>query len=292
MSLYTIQNQRLTVTVSDRGAELCSLKDRDGYEYVWQGKDPALWQSHAPILFPICGRLWGGRCTFEGREYEMGCHGFARQMSFSARPLGEDALELTVCANAETLAVYPFDFCLTVTYRLRENSLSCDVTVKNQGADPMPFSLGFHPGFNLPMDDTAFEDWSLVFSQPCRPKECLVSESGFLTGEQVERPLREDRILPLSHRLFDVNSPLYREVAEEVCLCSPKSSRSVTLRYPEFLTLGLWHNEKTDAPFLCIEPWYGLPSVDGVRDDLATKADTITLAAGESKTLGYLCTIH
>lgn len=289
--LYTIQNDRLTVTVSDRGAELCSLKDRGGYEYLWQGTDPALWQSHAPILFPICGRFFGGTCTWEGKEYAMGCHGFARQLTFRGRQLSETALEMTASATPETLAQYPFDFRLTVTFRLEENRLACDVTVKNVGEGPMPFSLGFHPGFNLPMDGTAFEDWSLTFSRPCQPKECLVSASGFLTGEQIPRPLVEDRTLPLSHRLFDVNSPLYREVAEEVCLHSPKSERSVTLRYPGFLTLGLWHNEQTDAPFLCIEPWYGMPSVDGVQDDLATKADMITLSPSEEKTLGYVCTI-
>lgn len=292
MTLYTIQNERLTVKISDLGAELRSIKDRSGYEYLWQGNIDGLWEGHAPILFPICGQVWEGRYTWQGKTYELGCHGFAQFMTFDGEQISDDCLRMTLVANEETKRLYPFDFSLSVCFRLEDNRLSCTVTVGNRGEGPMPFSLGFHPGFNVPMDGTAFEDWHLSFSEPCAPKEIVVTESGFITGECIPRPLVDGRILPLTHSLFDINSPFYKEIPSSVRLESEKSPRAVTLSYEGLPYLGIWQDEKTEAPFLCIEPWHGMPTIEGRDEELATKTDTVTLQSGETKTFGFICTIE
>ena len=293
MALYTIQNEFLTVTVCDKGAELHSVKTADGCEYLWQGQTPGLWKDRAPVLFPICGQVFGGIYTWEGKTYELGGHhGFARRMTFRATQTSADCLRLTLTANEESRRVYPFEFSLSLCYRLKENRLFCTAEIENLGTGVMPFSFGLHPGFNVPLDDTAFEDWQLTFSQVCAPRELVINEDGFLTGEFIPRPLVEGRILPLSHSLFDINSPFYKEMADTVRLESSKSSRSVTLSYPGFLYLGLWHDEKTEAPYVCIEPWYGMASLQGVTDDFATKEDMITLKSGEKTALECVFTIE
>ncbi|MBQ9086653.1 MAG: aldose 1-epimerase family protein [Clostridia bacterium] len=287
MALYTVQNEFLTVTVSDRGAEIQSIQDATGCEYIWQAQAPGLWEDHALILFPICGRLWDGYCTHGEGKYFMECHGFAQFMTFSAEKRSENELCMILRGTEETRRMYPFDFELIINYRLDKNQLSCTASVKNTGEETMPFAFGLHPGFNLPLDDTDFSDWYLEFSEACQPEEILVTEEGFLTGETVVRPLEQDRILPLSHKLFDINSPLFRQISREVSMRSHKSARSVTLTFPDFPYLGIWHDERTEAPYLCIEPWYGMPSQDGQVDSLETKSDMIALAPGEEK--HFLC---
>ena len=292
MTLYTIQNDRLTVTVSDRGAELYSVKDRGGYEYLWQGNVEGLWKSRAPILFPICGQVWNGRYTWQGKTYELGCHGFARKRTFDVTQVAPDCIRATLVANEETKALYPFDFALTLCYRLEDNRLYCEAEIENRGEGPMPFSFGFHPGFNVPMDDTAFEDWHLTFSEPCAPREIVVTESGFITGETIPRPLKDGQILPLTHSLFDINSPFYKNVPSAVRLESEKSPRAITLSYEGLPYLGLWHDEKTDAPYVCIEPWHGMPTIEGKDEKLETKTDTVTLRPGEKTTFACICTVE
>ena len=146
---YTISNQRLSVTVSDFGAQMMSLT-LDGTERLWQG-DPAVWDERSPVLFPIVGRLKGSAYTYRGKEYAINCpHGFARKSLFSLTEQTSDSLAFRLTANEETRKQYPFEFVLDVIYRICDNRLSVTFTVTNCGDDEMYYSVGGHPGFLVP----------------------------------------------------------------------------------------------------------------------------------------------
>lgn len=288
--LYTLKNDLLTVTLSDLGAEITSVrKNGTDCEYIWQG-NPTYWSGRAPLLFPICGRLTEGRYTYEGKSYEMNIHGFARRSVFTAEETSDCYARFVLRPNGEMKKAYPFDFCLTVEYTLEGDRLSSSVTVANTGDTVMPATLGLHPGFNVPLDSGSFEDWRLEFADTCSPDKLILSDTCYLTGRKEAFPLEDGKRLPLRHSLFDNDAIFLSRPGEEISLRSDKSDRSVTFRFPGFPYLGFWHAPKSDAPYVCIEPWMGLPAYDGEVDDFGRKCDMMRLVPNDEKIFCYsLC---
>ena len=286
--LYTIENKKLIVTISDKGAELMSVKTKsDGWEYLWQG-DEKYWKDRAPLLFPICGRLVGGVYTYDGSQYEMGIHGFIRMCVFSVEDKTDDAITLTASADEETKKMYPFDFVFKATYRLDGDRLVNSFEICNTGSGTMPYSFGGHPGFNLPLGgEGAFEDCYLAFGEKCAPELFLLSPTCFLSGETEPYKLKCGTRLELRHELFDNDAIFLKNAAKSVSIKSRASKKSVTVEYSDFDYIGFWQADHTDAPYLCIEPWNGLPGFDGKTDDFATKTAMRHLPAGESAKMGF-----
>lgn len=286
MHTYILKNEQLTVTCQTLGAEVISVK-RGNCEYVWQG-DPTYWKGKAPMLFPICGRLFGGKYVYEGRTYEMNQHGFMRNEEFEMVLQTEDSIVFVLRANERTLAQYPFPFVLTVTHTLRGDTVATELCVENTGEGIMPFTIGAHPGFFVPLgDEGAFEDYVLEFGEACSPDEIVMTDTCFLTGKRRAFPLEKGTTLPLRHSLFDIDAVFLSRVADSVTLRSDKAARSVTFSYPQMPYLGIWHAPRTDAPYICIEPWCGLAAYDGEIDDLASKPDMFRLRAGEEKRVAF-----
>ncbi len=287
---YILKNHELTVTVSDKGAELISVRREDcDCEYIWQA-DPAFWSGQAPLLFPICGRLFDGHYTVNGKTYSMNLHGFARHSVFLCeKQQEENSLCFTLSANEETKKIYPFDFVLSLVWRLTGNTLACDITVKNTGLSVLPATVGAHPGINVPLgnNDSAFEDWFLEFGNVCNPDELVFSDTCFNTGRKRAFPLKDGKILCLRHSLFDIDGVFLSRTSGSVTLKSQKSNRFVRVEYPDMPYLGIWHKPKSEAPYLCIEPWCGLPSFDGVVDDFSEKCDMFRILPGDQKTVRY-----
>ncbi|MBR1836541.1 MAG: aldose 1-epimerase family protein [Kiritimatiellae bacterium] len=286
---FVLENALVRATVSDLGAELRSAVrfGPDGpVECAWQG-DPAFWAGRAPLAFPVCGRLPGGndgRYSWKGREYKMRNHGFLRGKTFDADRIAADAVRFSLRDDAETRAIYPFCFETSVEVFLVGDTLRWFARVRNAGDGEMPFSFGFHPGFNVPLGGGgAFEDWKIVFDKPCEPERVVFAPSCLRTGEFVPFPLENGRELPLRHGLFDGDAIFLRNAAKSATLCSPASRHFVRLAASESLPfVGFWHPGHTEAPFVCIEPWSGLPSLDGKPEDLATKEFCARPAPGES----------
>ena len=283
--LYTLKNDKLTVTVDDFGAQIMSVKGGD-CEYVWQG-NPEVWAGRTPILFPICGRLFTGKYNYEGNEYEMNLHGFARNTQFTVASATDTEIALTICSDEATLAQYPFDFKLTVSYVLNGNKVTSDVVIENTGKKTLPATFGAHPGFNVPLDNGSFDDWYIEFGENCTPNELMFSETCFNTGKKRPVELLDSKILPLRHSLFDVDAIFMDRVASSATLKSKLSDRSVTLIYPQMPYLGVWHKPRSEAPYVCIEPWCGLPSYDGQVDDMATKNDMFHILPNTQKLIRY-----
>lgn len=284
---YEIMNNLLDVTVDTLGAELQSITGANGTEYLWSG-NPAYWDGRATNLFPICGRLYGGSYTCNGKTYSMPLHGFARNMQFSVREHTKQKIVLEMSACNETRAIYPFDFNLKISYTLDGGRLVCVMRAENTGTDVLPFSLGGHPGFNVPLSaGLRFEDYYLEFDRACQPEKLVLSENHFATGCYEPYELEDGRRIRLEHSLFDHDGIFLTGTPGTVTLKSDLDNRAVRLTCRDMTHLGFWHASGTDAPFICIEPWHGLPALEGVTDDFATKAGMIRLPAGERYDFTY-----
>lgn len=279
---YSIKNEYLSVTVSDAGAELQSVKSADGTEYLWQG-DPAFWKDRAPNLFPYIARLTEGKYTAEGREYHMKIHGFMKYMTLQAETHTQDSITFRFDSNEETKKQYPYDFTYRQTYRVQDNVLITTTRVENKGTCRMYFAVGGHPGFCVPLEkELSFEDYYLEFDLSSHPYRVGFTDTCFLTGQDEEYSLAHGTKILLCHDLFDEDAVVLKHMPRQVRLASGKGKRSVTVRYPDFPYVGFWHKPKSEAPYVCIEPWSALPSRDGIVEELSCQSDLTGLDAGKS----------
>lgn len=280
--IYTIYNDEIEVAISTMGAELMSIKSKkDGTEYLWQG-NPEFWGGRAYNLFPICGRLTEGKYTYEGKTYEMNLHGFVRKSELDATVLAQNKIDFGIRADERTLAMYPFDFEYHICYTLEGSSVKTEISVVNHGGKVMPFAIGGHPGFNVPLGEgtgESFEDYYVEFVPECSPKSIYMSDTCYVTERTDDFPLVDGRILPLKHSLFDRDAIVLQDVSSRISLRSKKSARFVTLEVPDAMKyLGIWHAPKKEAPYVALEPWTSVPAYDGVVDDLSTKRDMFELS--------------
>ena len=155
-----IGNEELKVTVKPDGAEMTSINYK-GREYLWNG-DKKYWGRHAPILFPIVGRLKDHKTIIEGNEYEMGQHGFARDCNFETVYVTANSICYRLKSSEDTLKKYPYSFKLFVTYEVVDNSIKVTYEVKNVDNRRIYFSIGAHPAFRWPINEKeSFEDYDL-----------------------------------------------------------------------------------------------------------------------------------
>ena len=284
--IHTLSNETLTVKISDFGAELVSVTG-NGCEYVWQG-DEKHWNGHAPILFPICGRLYQKKYTYRGKEYEMNLHGFARSTQFNVVSADKTRLVLQICSDEMSRVTYPFEFRFEVSYALEGNTLRSDVVITNKDEKVMPATFGAHPGFSTPMTEgVPFESYYLQFGEVCTPNKLILSDSCLLTGLCEALPLDEGCKLHLDHEMFAHDGIFMSHIPDSVTLRSDLDPRSVTMKFTEFPYMGIWQAYDNDTPYICIEPWCGLPAYEGRVDDLEKKNDMFHLVPGEVKKLSY-----
>ena len=275
--LYTIHNSDMTVTIDGLGAQLQSITAAGGTEYLWSG-DPAYWSSRAPILFPYVGRLTEDTYTCDGRAYQMTRHGFARRTEFSVLTQGKDHITLYMEDSEESRKLYPFAFRFDVSYVLEGSTLVIVYAVESRDGRTMFFGLGGHPGFRVPLEEgRAFTDYRLTFAQPCQPWQVLMSENYMISGREAPYPLENGVDLPLRHDLFDRDAIILKHFARSVTLSAGEGTRGLTLSCPRMRYLGIWHQPKTDAPYVCLEPWVSLPSREGVVEDLSQQFDLVSL---------------
>ena len=285
--LYTIENDLLRVQIASRGGELRSVYGKKtGIEYLWQGDD-TYWHDRSPILFPICGRLPDRRYTYRGKLYEMNLHGFVQRMEVTVTEQSADAITLSVCDTPETRAEYPFAFGFSVRYSVKESTLFVDFTVENKDQEELIFGLGAHPGFNLPLGDDAAEDYDIRFREGVTPRELLFGPNALFVAIGQEYDLTDGYRIPFTHRLLDDDGLFFTDMGDEAALVSRKTGHGVKLRFAGFPYLGFWHPGKTDAPFLCIEPWESLPSYEKTEEDLDRKPFMKRLASGGIYQNGY-----
>lgn len=275
--IYTIANNELSVVIDSKGGELQSIKSCDGTEYLWQG-DEKYWGAKAPNLFPYIARLTNGEYTLYGKTYKMDIHGFLKDSNLVQEEYSIDKLILSLCSNSAIWKHYPFQFMFYIVYKLENKKLKISYIIENCGHTKMYFGIGGHPGFNVPLEDgLGFEDYYLEFAEQSQSQRVGMSEDCYVTGEDKPFELTDGKKLAMKHSMFDDDAIILKNMSKEVTLKSDKSGKKLTVAYPEMEYLGLWHMPRTDAPYICIEPWTSLPSRKGIVEEFTQKEDMIEL---------------
>lgn len=255
---WTIENEKLIASFKGKGGELTSLKSKEtGIEYLWQG-DPKFWARQAPVLFPFVGRLKNDAYVYNDASYHMGQHGFARDLVFEVYDQTEKTLSLVLKSSEETKKMYPFDFELILNYHLEGSSLVCGYEVSNHSKETMYFSIGGHPAFNLPLDNTSeFTDYYFRFS-PKKSRMQLPLDGPYVDLEHKTLG-HTNTDIAISHDLFKHDALIFETPGpQRISICSDKSAHSITLSYNNMPYVGLWSPNIEGAPFVCIEPWCGI----------------------------------
>lgn len=270
---YTIQNDSLTVTVGELGAELISVMGNDGFEYIWQSPSKEFWGGHAPLLFPHCGRILNSEYTYNGNTYKMGSHGFARGSHFELLTRESDRLIFSISDSETSRENYPFSFELVADYRLENRTLFVNFTVQNTGKTELPYMLGWHPAFSL---DTSFGAQINDFSIEFPGKKSLVHyplvNGPFVSREGISYPISDSKYNLSEDEIYKNDTMIFMETGGVAKLFSPKARHSVTLSYGENLPyFCIWKYQSHDANFICLEPWSDVPSDGTSPEVLETK---------------------
>lgn len=290
MALFQISNDKITVQVDSMGAELKSLKDvATGREYMWNA-DPKYWKRTSPVLFPLVGGLKGGSYRLEGRDYPMGQHGFARDMEFQLKSQVANEIWFTLESDEETLERYPYPFRLELGYELEGKSVIVKWNVKNLAEKQMHFSIGGHPAFLCPIGEgTKQTDYRIRLDAA---GQVMVStlDNGLVDGKKVPYTL-DNGMIPVTEHLFDGDAlVIEHDQAHSVALVKPdgKAYLTVTFDAPLF---GIWSPPKKQAPFICIEPWYGRCDRADFDGDWTQREWGQTLEAGGTFRAEYRITV-
>jgi galactose mutarotase-like enzyme len=290
--LHFARNSELEIAVRQPGAELASIKSlKSGIEYMW-GCDPAIWNSTAPILFPIVGGLKDNAFIYKSEKYNLTKHGFIRDNpQLLLTGITADSLTFGMGSNKDTHKVYPFDFDFSIHFLLEGTKVRVIHQVTNTGNEPLYFSLGGHPGFKCPIhDDEKYEDYFLEFEKPEDSVTWLLHENGTVldaTAPVFEKPT----ILPLTHELFAKDALIFKDLkSKKITLRSSKSKQALSVSYDDFPYMGIW--AKTNGDFVCIEPWLGVADTWDTDQDFTKKEGVLQLAAGEVFEAEYDVEIH
>lgn len=283
METFSIRSDRLSATIKADGAELCSLKNADGLELIWQAGPQ--WPRHAPVLFPIVGRLKDDQLRHRGKTYPMTQHGFARDIRFTCLQHEPNFCRFVLADDAETLSRYPFPFRLEITYTAKGSDLEVALQITNTGGETMPASIGAHPAFNWPLlPELAKEDYRLTFSDDeVAPVRRL--KEGLMRAAPEPTPI-QGKTLALSEQLFDDDAIILDKVASRSVRYSANCGPSIEMAWDGFSELGIW-SKPGGAPFLCIEPWHGTASPVGFDGEFAEKPGVMHIAPAETQNLFY-----
>lgn len=291
--MQTIDNGILTVKAGEHGAELQSII-RNGIEYLWQG-DPAFWGRRSPVLFPIVGSVWDGRYRVEGKEFRLGQHGFARDMDFTLVEEKPTELRYRLQSDDSTLQKYPYPFILEIAYRVYENKIDVIWEVTNPSDKDICFQIGAHPAFYYPDYDPQTESRGFIsYDRTEGLKTVRIKEKGCVdNGTEYPFVFPEDGLYPLTKSTFDnIDALIYQDSqVSKVTLHREDRSAWLSLSF-DAPVVGIWSPPSKNAPFICIEPWYGRCDRVEYEGEYSEKDWMNRLAPGEKFSSVYTIEVH
>lgn len=294
--MQTIENSKFKAEIDEHGAQLTHLynKEDGNFDYIWNNMP--VWPKHAPVLFPAIGRSEKDKYFYNGQEYEMPQHGFVADEDFEVEANDGDKLVLSLVDNDTTRKYYPFSFKLTITFTLSDAGLNFHFDVANTDDKEFSFSLGSHPAFNVPIDgEGSFEDYDLDFEPAgldLKQFEIVMTPHPYRDGKVIKLANSEGSHIDLNHEMFKNGLIIIEnEGVKGVTLSSPKTKHSVHLNLEDFRYFCTWTKEDSDQPFLCLEPFAGLPDIAGKEVELMDKEANTKLAAGVTKSFEYTITL-
>lgn len=287
--LNVIENEWLKVEIASEGAEVRTVKHKkNGLDYMWTG-DSAYWGRVSPVLFPIVGRLKEDRYQVNDQFYEMTQHGFLRDVIFNLDNQTTTNISYVVESAGRFINVYPYEFKAFIHYILKEDSLIVRWEIVNENKAEMYFSIGAHPAFKVPLlENESIEDYRLHFTPATNKnvaqyelKDSLIHEKG--TANEIST-------IQLTDSLFENDALVYSNV-DQITLVSNKSSHGVEVFFKDFPFVGVWSKYRdvdgTMAPFVCIEPWYGIADVYNTSGKMNEKFGVNKLEVGETFQVEY-----
>lgn len=288
--MITIENEFLKAAIDTRGAQLSSLINKQtGVEHMWQAGEA--WPWHSPNLFPVIGTLINNQIIVDGKTYEIPQrHGFARYSEFLLIESNGAHAKFSLPYCEKTLAMYPYKFDLHIIYDLIDNALRVTYKVINRDEKTIYFSVGGHPAFNVPFHPgERYDDYYLEFETEEQLTEHLLSAEGTFSGET--RPLKLDgKNLQLTHDLFANDALVLKHMkSRQVTIKSHKHNESLSVQFPHFQYLGIW--AKTNADFVCIEPWLGHTDTAGQHVEFKDKEGVQKLVHGHVFDASYYISI-
>lgn len=286
MARYRLENDAIRIEIELHGAELKSLvKKETGTEYMWCA-DPQYWGRTSPVLFPLVGNVSGKQYRTKGKTYDMGQHGFARDMEFTLESQTDNEIWFVLRSNEETLAKYPYEFVLKLGYRLDGAKVDVLWHVENPSEEELPFAIGGHPAFYCPVTSGVKQSDCYIQFDVAGPLKCSTID-GYLVGDRVDTYELEDGMLRIDEHLFDNDALIIeKQNIKKVSLCDPKKQVFLTIELDAPL-FGIWRPADPGAPFVCIEPWYGRSDRIGYAGELRDREYENVLAAGENWDVGY-----
>ncbi|MGL5820200.1 MAG: aldose 1-epimerase family protein [Sarcina sp.] len=293
--LYTLKNEILTITAHEHGGELHSITgNSDNTEYLWNG-NPEYWKYHAPILFPIVGKVNNGSYKIDGKTFELPQHGLARVSDFKLVDKTNDSLSFELVYSENTLKVYPYKFSLIIKYTLIDNNVKTEYMVKNLDNKNINFSIGAHPAYMCPiLPNETINDYFFEFE---KNETCslmvLNTQNGLFTHEQ-RAFLKNQSSINLSKELFKDDALVFdcsTLNSKYLNLKSKKNSKFISFNFEGFSHLGLWAPAQ-GAPFVCIEPWFGHADFEDFTDEFKNKPNIIELKPNEIFSCSYTVSIH
>jgi galactose mutarotase-like enzyme len=280
---HTLRSGAISATIAADGAELCSLKNADGLELLWQAGPE--WPRHSPVLFPIVGRVKNDEYRHRGKTYPMKQHGFARDFRFDWVEQSPTSCRLALIDSDATRAIYPFAFRLELSYVVDQSDLKLGFDVINTGDEILPASIGGHPGFNWPLlPRLAKEAYSLNFSDE-EPAPIRRLDGGLLGPRPAPSPIH-GKTLALAEHLFVNDAIIMDRLASTSVRYAADRGPSIEISWEGFPELGIW-SKPTGAPFVCIEPWHGFVSPAEFDGEFTEKPGLMLIAPGEKRTLSY-----
>ena len=300
----TIENGSLAVRIAPKGAEMQSIVC-NGIERLWCG-DPAVWGRHAPLLFPLIGRLRDGYYELDGRRIDAPTHGFCRDRVFSVERSNDATVRFATCDDEETRAVFPFAFRLSVAYALEGFSVVKTHCIENRGDVPLPFEIGGHEAYaTCLLPGETMEDYYVCFGAADkgadeadgmwvdRAEMFAMDEDGILDVPKIVVPLEAGCLTKTPEQLGIDTIVLEGVPGSTATLASRRSDRAVTVEFPDFPYLGIWTKPMgVQTRYLCIEPWSALPDAHFSPRELAEKPGVRTVAPGEAVELTYRMTFR
>ena len=291
MSQSFIENNFIKVGINQVGAEFISLQSKvDGTEYLWQA-DSKFWGRHSCILFPYIGKVWENQFRIEEKTYEGKQHGFARNLPFEQILLEEEKATFQLIHNEKILDEYPYKFSLLITYVLEKNQLHIIYEVENLDDQPIYFSLGAHPAFNVPLKkDEKRSDYFLEFEKD-ESVETLELTEGFLNGNSRDVFDRKNTI-QITDDLFDKDALIFKDLESSyLTLKNSKDEKVWTFTFEDFPYLGIWSKNEA-SPFVCIEPWFGVADEVNANWDFRNKEGVVELGIGKKFSCKHSVIIH
>ena len=282
--MIVIENDWLKVGIASNGAEVRKVKHKkNDLDYMWTG-DNAYWGRVSPVLFPIVGRLKDDRYQLDGKTYKMSQHGFLRDVDFEVDEQTTTTVSFVFESAGRFIHIYPYEFKAIIRYVLQEDSLIVQWEIANENKEEMYFSIGAHPAFKLPLvENETIEDYSLHFT-PAANKN--VMEYELINALIHEKGKANDpSTIQLAPSLFAHDALVYSNI-DQIKLVSNKSSHAIEVIFEKFPFVGIWskymESNGTIAPFVCIEPWYGIADIYYESGNLKEKFGVNMLETGET----------